>query len=223
MLIYNFHNLKSNHSVKNTTEIENQLSQKLNVMSKQNINATKLLLGEIILMLQKVEALLRASLLLVGAGDKTDSKLAKLLDRDHQTMGMLINGMKEQVELPNDFATTLDHLLRDRNILVHELFLQNWYDLKSESGLKRINSFLEEILNNASLACRIILAFATMEKKKSIKDSLSEKHCEIYDHIINRIFVTAEPDFGDKTPDEYLEFFSEQVRSEFAKKIRPMA
>ncbi|MAO65318.1 MAG: hypothetical protein CL666_09995 [Balneola sp.] len=177
-------------------------------------------IGETLLLLQKIEALLRASL--YGVGNTKDTKLAKLLDRDHQTMGMLINGMKRQVELPEDFATTLDHLLRDRNILVHELFLQNWFDLKSESGLKQTNLFLNQIIENASVVLRIVIAFVlSIEENNSTINSLSEKKRKIYDHIINRINVTSEPDFGEKTPDEYFDAFSDQVRKKFVKKIKP--
>jgi len=170
-------------------------------------------------MLQKIEALLRAVLILATNDSESDANLRRLLRRDRETMGMLLRHMNDRVELPQDFADTLEQLLEKRNLFVHKLFLQDWFDLKTQEGLDRANEFMSDLLARGSIAIRVCVGYA-IARTGDESASLPMEEREAFDRIIRRIFSTAIPDFGGKTPDEYLKDFTETVTSEFVPRIQ---
>lgn len=116
-------------------------------------------------MLQKIEALLRACLILALHKSKSDEGLRRLLRRDRETMGMLLRHMTDRVDLPQDFVDTLDRLLEKRNLFVHKLFLQDWFDLKTRNGLDFVDAFMSELLAHGSIAVRVFIAYALANTK----------------------------------------------------------
>jgi hypothetical protein len=175
-------------------------------------------IGGTLIMLQKIEALLRAVLILATKDSKPDLKLRKLLRGDRQTMGMLLNHLSNRVDLPQDFADTLEGLLEKRNTFIHKLFLEEWFDLKTQDGLDRVNEFITDLLAAGSISIRVCVGY-TIACTTDEKPTLPPAEREMFDHIIKRIFSTAMPDFGKKTPDEYIADFTEAVRSEVVPKI----
>lgn len=170
-------------------------------------------------MLQKIEALLRAGLILALSDSQSDDRLRRLLTRDRETMGMLLRHMRDRVELPEDFADTLDHLLEKRNLFVHKLFLEDWFDLKTQEGLGRVNEFIADLLARGSVAVRVFIGYA-LARTKDGRSDLPESERDTFDRIILRIFSTATPDFGGKTPDEYLKNFTESVQNDYEPRIQ---
>ena len=88
--------------------------------------------GETMLVLQKVERFLAIVLMNMATPAEADGKLAKALLRDKETMGRLLEHFSARTELPEDFARVLESLLRDRNVFVHNLFMQPWFDLNTQ-------------------------------------------------------------------------------------------
>ena len=60
-------------------------------------------IGNILIIIQKTEALLKASIIVSLGSSDADNKLTKILNEDKLTLGMLLQQMKLRVELPNDF------------------------------------------------------------------------------------------------------------------------
>ena len=177
------------------------------------------LVGETLIILQKLEALLKASLILASDAAIADQKLRQLLERDKETLGMLLRHMKSRVELPEDFESELECLLCKRNIFIHKMFMEDWFDLKSEAGLRQVKQFTDEILKHAKIAIQIFVGYAQASIKGKVV-SLPAEQGRVFDHIITRIYLTANPDFGDKTPVQYVEAFSKKLKHEVAPKIK---
>ena len=77
------------------------------------------MVGETMLVLQKVERFLAAVLMHMATPAEVDGKLAKALLRDKETLGRLLDHFGQRTELPPDFALVFESLLRDRNVFVH--------------------------------------------------------------------------------------------------------
>jgi hypothetical protein len=60
-----------------------------------------------------------------------------------KTLGGLIAKLKERVEMPEAFVGLLEGFLKHRNLFVHNLRKQTWFDMSSEEGRDEIWKFLE--------------------------------------------------------------------------------
>jgi hypothetical protein len=175
-------------------------------------------IGETLIILQKIEALLHACLIIALNDSKSDENLRKLLRRDRETLGKLLQHMKDRIELPQNFSTILDELLEKRNLFIHKLFLQNWFDLTTQVGYSRINGFINEILEHGKIAVYIFIGY--IQTKIDSDDSvLLNKEEDTFDEIIDRIFSTTHPDFDGKNFDEYLEGVTNFVNNEVMPQI----
>ena len=170
-------------------------------------------------MLQKLEALLRACLILALHESESDESFRRLLRRDRETMGRLLRHMTDRVDLPQDFADTFDRLLEKRNLFVHKLFLQNWFDLKTRNGLNLVDAFTSELLAHGSIAVRVFIGYAIAKTEEGIPE-IPECEKMVFDQIILRIFSQAIPDFGGKSPDNYLNEFIETVQNDYVPRIK---
>jgi len=170
------------------------------------------MIGETLLVLQRFERFLVAVLMMMSTPEHADRQLRSALLRDKATLGGLIAFFAERVELPEHFASTFDGLLKRRNILVHSLFMETWFDLSSAQGQGRLDSFLAEIRSAAKLAVHVMLSAISACTLRS--EELEVRN--YVDRITSRIRQTAEPDFGGLTEDQYTAKVLKNARDQFS-------
>lgn len=158
------------------------------------------MLGETLLIIQKFEQLLVAVLLNIVSNSDVDKKFEQALIRDKETLGKLLKYFATHAQLPEHFTDTFDGLLERRNVLVHKLFMEPWFDLKTEDGCARLQDFLREIRARAKVAVYVMMASIPENSAVSKSSGADER----LGHILERIYVTAEPNFGDLTADQYV-------------------
>ena len=62
---------------------------------------------------------------------------------EHKTLGGLARTLKERVVIDPKFEGLLDHFVKGRNLFVHRLNTQPWFDTHSEAGRDEVWKFLE--------------------------------------------------------------------------------
>lgn len=160
-----------------------------------------LMIGETLLLFQKFERLLVAVLLGMVSENEADEYLQKILLRDKQTLGKLLKVFAKRMALPQRFGETLHCLLEQRNLFVHTLLEQPWFDIKTPVGCSNLHVFLSEIRSNMRIALHVLVCSIAMTP--SIGESLPTQRRMM--EILDRLFATAEPDFGDLTKQQYIE------------------
>ncbi len=170
-------------------------------------------LGETLLILQKVERFLAAVLMHMASAAAIDDKLEKALLRDKETLGQLLKYFGSRVELPPNFATQFDSLLRDRNVFVHALFMQPWFDLNTQEGCARISEYTRTIRSYAKTATKVMMASLTPTET----DANRSPEVRAYiDRVFARIEETAHPDVQASVNDQYIEKVSQDALSNFS-------
>lgn len=175
-------------------------------------DATVLMIGETLLVLQKFERFLAAVLMAATTPDEVDSKLRKVLLRDKETLGRLMVYFAARIELPTSFAKTFESLLERRNVFVHGLFMQTWFDLSTPAGRTQIEQFMAETRAAMKVALHVMIA-ASQPRKESNKDADDERR--YIDGIITRINQTAEPYFGGLSEEQFREKVVRNARENF--------
>jgi hypothetical protein len=98
-------------------------------------------IGQLLLMTQATE---RSISTLIGIiypdGRPSWQEIGKL---NKNTLGALIAKLKERIEMNDAFVRLLDEFLKERNMFVHNLKKQSWFDTNSEEGRDKIWTFLE--------------------------------------------------------------------------------
>lgn len=173
-------------------------------------------LGETILCLQKAERLLAVSLKLTSPKG-ADGKTKKLLAGDRATLGQLLYELRKQVELPPDFEATLSALLSGRNLIVHSLAFEPWFDLTTAEGCQRTFEELSEVLQHAGIAVRILIAYVQVNQGEMAKNPQAE---QLLSEFMNKLVVNTVPDFGELTPDAYEAKFVGEIAEKFTPRLR---
>ena len=62
---------------------------------------------------------------------------------DKNTLGQLISKLKERADMNDKFIRLLTVFLEGRNIFIHKLYRQEWFDTNTEKGRDAIWNFLE--------------------------------------------------------------------------------
>lgn len=168
-------------------------------------------IGDTLIVIQKTEALLKASIVISLGASEADIKLSKILAQDKLTLGMLLKEMNLKIELPDDFSNNLACFLKLRNLFVHNLFLQEWFDLKSHEGITKVNDFLQELLQKASVAIRIFVAYGV----SFFNTELSSENSVLFNNLFYRIVASATSDFGDKSFEQYYDEFSKELENKY--------
>lgn len=88
-------------------------------------DATVQAIGETLLILQRFEKILVAVLLTSVAPTEVDLELQKILLRDKETLGRLLEYFSQRHELPSNFAESFDSPLQRRNIFIHNLIMES--------------------------------------------------------------------------------------------------
>lgn len=174
-------------------------------------------IGETMLVLQKAERFLAAVLMHMATPGETDGKLAKALLRDKETLGRLLAYFGERTDLPPDFGLTLEALLQDRNIFIHSLFMQPWFDLNTPEGCVRLEEFMQRLRSGAKVAIKVMMASLMTREIDALRSSEAQSYI---DSIFLRIDETAHPDVRARVSDEYMNKVSEDAHANFSVKRR---
>ena len=113
-------------------------------------------IGATLLLLQELERLMTDTL--KHASNRSLS-VAQLNQLDRRTMGALAATLRQRVELSDTFAADLAAFISDRNIFIHSLSAQPWFDWRSVSGQLALIEFLRSLHRRGEEAIKIFLGY----------------------------------------------------------------
>lgn len=99
-------------------------------------------IGIQLLLVQDFEWLLERSLKLVFA-ERADLTAEKVYKADKRTLGMLVKELREKAMIDSDANILLSQLLEDRNLFVHRLRHEPWFDTATTAGRNEIWKFFQ--------------------------------------------------------------------------------
>ena len=164
--------------------------------------ATLTMVGETMLVLQRVERFLAAVLMHIATAVEVDGKLAKALLRDRETLGRLLEHFGQHAELPLDFAFVFETLLRDRNTFVHSLFMEPWFDLDTPEGCGRLEEFMRVLRGRAKIVTKVMMASLTPKEADAPRSIETQSYI---DSIFLRIENTAHPSVRARVSEQYID------------------
>jgi hypothetical protein len=131
------------------------------------------------LMTQQAEHTISTLIGIVYPKEKPSWEEIAILDK--KTLGQLINKLKERVDMNDTFVKLLAVFLEGRNIFIHNLYRQEWFDTNTEEGRDAIWNFLEtyqrclwevyHIANAAIFKHNEIIGMPETEYDKKIKET----------------------------------------------------
>ena len=98
-------------------------------------------LGCLLLLTQQVEHVASRLIGIVYPDGTPSWKELESLER--KTLGNLARTLKERVDIHPTFEGLFEHFVEGRNLFVHRLNNQPWFDMRSEAGRDEIWKFLE--------------------------------------------------------------------------------
>lgn len=98
-------------------------------------------IGLLLLLTQQVEHTTSSLIGIVYPEQKPSWEELEKLGK--QTLGALLRKLKERVDMDPRFQGLFEHFLEGRNIFVHNLNQQSWFDMRTEAGRDKIWNFLE--------------------------------------------------------------------------------
>ena len=117
------------------------------------------------------------------------------------TLGRLIKQLKERVEMPDAFVSLLEGFLEHRNLFVHRLREQSWFDLHSENGRDKIWDFIESYSKHLTEVLTVVQA-ALFKNMEEIGMPETPYHKELektgYLNYIKSYYQKAQIAFGKK-------------------------
>jgi hypothetical protein len=179
--------------------------------------ATLVSIGETVLVLQKLEHFLAAVLMHMATPGEADGKLAKALLRDKETLGRLLAHFGDRAELPPEFGSTFESLLRDRNIFVYSLFMQSWFDLDTLEGRGRLEEFMRHLRSRARVATKVMMASLEPRETDVIRSTETQAYI---DQVFARINTTAHPDIRARMSDDYIKAVRDDAHENFSVRRR---
>lgn len=166
------------------------------------------MIGETMIIMQKLEALVKLCLLVIHGQRNLDAAVQRVLALERKTLGNLIAAIKERVVIPIEEYEILLEVLKKRNLFVHELFMQPFFDVHTADGLNQVDDFCHELLKQSRRAIVTLLAFSS---NRETLVHLNDKDAGLFDKIMSRIVETARPDFGNLTIEQYINKIQEEV------------
>jgi len=170
--------------------------------------STHELIGETMIMMQKLEALVKLSLLVLHGRQNLDAEVRKVLALEKKTLGNLITAIKQSVIISSEKYEVLSRVLAKRNLFIHELFMQPFFDIHNIEGLKLVNGFCHDLLEQSRHAVITLLALCINNQTRV---HLNNEEAGYFDKIVSRIVEAARPDFGNLTFEEYMNKIQEEV------------
>jgi hypothetical protein len=143
---------------------------------------------------------------------EAEGRLAKALLRDKETLGGLFAHFRERTELPPNFALVFESLLRDRNVFVHSLFMQPWFDLNTPAGCATLNEFMRSLRAGAKVVTKVMMASLSPKETDAVRSLESQSYI---DSVFRRIEETAHADVKALVSDQYID----KVRGDATKNV----
>lgn len=146
-------------------------------------------LGLAVIAGQGVERLLSDCLTfpLHGESLQTVDQLQILLQRySKATLGLLLKGLRQRVDLHPTFDDKLDRFLSNRNIIAHRLHdVPGGYDLHSDEGRERLKAFLLQYIEDGHIVSMVFLGVLRAWASQVGMDNLNEQHLSqrMRDHL----------------------------------------
>jgi len=166
--------------------------------------------------MQKIERYLYSCLKAAHGNQLAHPAVKKIFKGDKATLGQLLAAMRRHVSLPDSFEQSLRELLRHRNILIHSLCFEDWFDLSTTAGRLRAIIFLDEIIHDSSIAIKIFVGYiiATYSEERGYT---GDADLEVF---LKKLASNTVPDYGGLRPDQYEDAFVQNVLREFAPHIK---
>lgn len=142
-------------------------------------------IGRVLLQTQQFENVLGSALKLVFS-DRTELNAESFFKKDKRSLGRLLNDLRSIVSIDKDVDKWLTRLVEERNVFVHHLDNQEWFDLDTKEGRNRIWGFMQTyytLLEQATLLFTAII----MEylEDNGLETSLAECDDDFIDTIKN--------------------------------------
>jgi hypothetical protein len=99
-------------------------------------------------------------------GDSKIITLEDLLSDDKRPLGQLITALKTAVDLNPDFDKLLKEMLNNRNLFVHRLRNQPWFNLHTYDGRKKAWMFLHDFYYQIEEVIMVFHAVAFRQAKE---------------------------------------------------------
>lgn len=122
-------------------------------------------IGLTLLLLQDLEHIFSHCMRLIF-GDKSILTLNDFLAPEKRTLGTMKRQLGAAVILDDDFEDLLKRLVNNRNILVHHLNDQAWFNIETEEGRNSTWRFLIDHFHQIESATKIFQAFALKQAKQ---------------------------------------------------------
>ncbi len=116
-------------------------------------------IGVHLLLIQDFEHLLTFALR-VGLRERSEITIDSLTEEDRRTMGTFMRDLRRDASLRDDLDQLLKQVLDDRNLFVHRLRQQPWFDTHTSEGRDQIWKWFEQAQPRLHEAILIFTAFA---------------------------------------------------------------
>ena len=102
-------------------------------------------IGVTLLVIQQFELLVERSLKLIYS-DRVDQTFEKVFAEDKRSLGILITDIRKKTNMSEDADKLLKDLLEDRNLFVHRLGHQEWFDAHTKEGRDAFWDFMGKFM-----------------------------------------------------------------------------
>lgn len=134
-------------------------------------------IGVTLLLVQQFEWMLERSLKLVFA-DKSELTAEKIFQADTRSLGLLMRDLRTKVSLSDDVDEFMRLLLKDRNLFVHNLRNQDWFDAHTKEGRDGFWTFIGRLTPQLEKG---LLLFAAIH----FKEAEDRRMPHVVDHILS--------------------------------------
>lgn len=132
-------------------------------------------IGISLILIQDMEFFFTACMKLVFP-DELPRTMDEFLAEDRRTFGTLIKEMKKLVNVSPEFDNQLQQTLEDRNLFVHRLRFQPWFDIDSKEGQDATWEFLARLFNEVKETTRVLHAFLwRMHQEHGVPETEDER------------------------------------------------
>jgi len=131
-------------------------------------------IGITLLLVQDFEHLLSFALR-IALKKHTDISVNNITKREIRTLGRMMKDLKEATHLDSDIEDLLRRVLENRNLFVHKLRQQSWFDPHSPEGRREVWKFFMKFCPDLEEAIMLFTALAFSFAKQIKFSHPSEK------------------------------------------------
>lgn len=124
--------------------------------------------GETLLHIQTLEFVLSRCLTCVfppEARMSADAIYALDAKNQSKTLGQLLRALRDTLEIEPEFGGRLQNYLEKRNLFIHDLFLDERFDLNTEEGRERLETFVNDIYEDVEYLRTVFTAVYAQWRK----------------------------------------------------------